>query len=164
MKLIFLLPLALGNMVSSLTIETKSTTPHWVTLSCDSGHKYLFSETEMTWQDARAECKLYGGWLVEISGLRENNCLLKYAESVGLQDWWWTGGNDEANEGVFVHDHDGTELEWLSCWASNTDGVEGRHGIENNALIFGTYQDYRAGCWYDDRGYLKWKFICEGIA
>ena len=60
------------------------------------GHKYLFSDTALTWQDARAECALYGGWLVNIggfhSGVEEQNCLLRYGHSQGYDAWYWTDG------------------------------------------------------------------------
>ena len=73
-------------MVSSLAIKSNSSAPHWETLDCQPGHKYLFSENKMTWPDARVECELYGAYLLEISGIKKNNCLLKYAESEGWQD------------------------------------------------------------------------------
>ena len=60
------------------------------------GHKYLFSDTALTWQDARAECALYGGWLVNIggfhSGVEEQNCILRYGHSQGYDAWYWTDG------------------------------------------------------------------------
>ena len=40
------------------------------------------------------ECELYGGWLVNISGVRENNCLNRFAHSkIGLVNkWYWIDG------------------------------------------------------------------------
>ena len=58
------------------------------------GHKYLFSETKMTWEEARGECALYGGWLIDILNIREQNCLLRHVyETPGLEDdYFWTDG------------------------------------------------------------------------
>merc|ERR1712179_706649 len=40
------------------------TVPEWVELECENDHKYLFSDVQHNWNEARAECVLYGGWLV----------------------------------------------------------------------------------------------------
>ena len=57
------------------------------------GHKYLFSEIKHNWVDAAAECELYGGWLVNIESLAEQNCLVRYGNTHGLNAWYWTDGN-----------------------------------------------------------------------
>ena len=61
-----------------------------------AGHKYLFSEVALNWEDARAECELYGGWIVDVNDVYEENCLLQYATTtVGIIDtdsWFWTDG------------------------------------------------------------------------
>ena len=56
------------------------------------GHKYLFSDTALSWQDARAECALYGGWLVNIQTVEEQNCLVRHGRSQGLDTWYLTDG------------------------------------------------------------------------
>ena len=58
------------------------------------GHKYLFSETDMTWEEARGECALYGGWLIDILDFHEQNCLLRHAHATpGLENQgYWTDG------------------------------------------------------------------------
>merc|ERR1712193_32127 len=53
--------------------------PSWVNLSCQPGHKYLFSNTGLVWTEAMVECQLYGGYLLHIDNRREQNCLLNYA-------------------------------------------------------------------------------------
>ena len=62
---IFLI-LLLGNMVSIFAIKSNSSAPHWETLDCQPGHKYLYSENKMTWPDARVEGELYLAYLFEI--------------------------------------------------------------------------------------------------
>ena len=48
----------------------------------------------MTWEEARGECALYGGWLIDILDIREQNCLLRHVyETPGLEDdSFWTDG------------------------------------------------------------------------
>ena len=62
-------------------------------IDCKEGHKYLFSEITHNWVDAAAECELYGGWLVNIESLAEQNCLVRYGNTHGLNSWYWTDGN-----------------------------------------------------------------------
>ena len=58
------------------------------------GHKYLFSDTTHTWDEALVECELYGGWLVNIGSVQEQNCLMKFAHSAAelVNKWYWTDG------------------------------------------------------------------------
>ena len=58
-----------------------------------AGHKYLFNTEEgHTWEDAIAECQLYGGWLIDVTSLAEHNCLMRYGNSQGFENWFWTDG------------------------------------------------------------------------
>ena len=67
-----------------------SSTPAWQDLNCEEGHRYLFSEVAITWEEARGECQLYGGWLVDLRSRREQNCLIRYAQAAGVtEDWHW---------------------------------------------------------------------------
>ena len=79
----------------SFTLALSSTTslPGWEDIQCEEGHKYLFSDTQHTWQDAREECELYGGWLLSINSLQEQNCLVRFAQTSGLHaGWFWHDG------------------------------------------------------------------------
>merc|ERR1712203_675469 len=87
--------------------------PSWVK-ACNG--TYLFSEDTRTWNDAYGECELYGGHLVQIDGLAENFCLLKYAHADGLSDWYWHSGNDITAEGVWEQ-YDGQLILWTPWWA-----------------------------------------------
>ena len=70
--------------------------PSWHNLNCEEGHKYLFSDETRPWQDARDECELYGGWLLDINSQREQNCLVRFAHSSGLHTgWYWHDGRIE---------------------------------------------------------------------
>ena len=66
--------------------------PQWMNLGCEDNHKYLFSDVVHSWFDAVAECQLYGGWLLSLGSLEEQNCLLRYGQSQGLDAWYWTDG------------------------------------------------------------------------
>ena len=58
---------------------------------CQLGHMYLFSEEARPWLEAKAECELYGGWLVDIRSQAEANCLMRYGMDLGCQ-YYWTDG------------------------------------------------------------------------
>ena len=83
---IFLLPF-------SLALCSSSSLPGWNDLECEEGHKYLFSDDLRTWHDARDECELYGGWLVDINSQREQNCLVRFAHSADITSgrFWHDG-------------------------------------------------------------------------
>ena len=67
--------------------------PQWQNLNCEEGHKYLFSDVTHTWEDALAECQLYGGWLLSLDSLEEQNCLLRYDNISPVPTaWYWTDG------------------------------------------------------------------------
>ena len=95
------------NVISILSsfILVVSSVPHWEDLQCEDGHKYLFSEVSLTWDEAVGECSLYAGWLVALNSLQEQNCLLKHAQNEGLtEDWYWTDGNSQRN--FLIYDFD----------------------------------------------------------
>ena len=91
MKPTILIILQLVFLCQAGLIAEKS--PRWENLECEAGHKYLFSEVMMTWEDARVECELYGGWLVDINSLQEHNCLLRHGNSQGYDTWYHIDGN-----------------------------------------------------------------------
>lgn len=67
--------------------------PQWHDLNCEEGHRYLFSDVMHPWDDAVAECQLYGGWLLSLDSLAEQNCLLRFENTASIpQDWYWTDG------------------------------------------------------------------------
>ena len=79
---------------SLISLAFCSSTPEWQELNCAEGHKYLFSEVQMTWEEARGECQLYGGWLVDLRTRKEQNCLLRYAQAAGVPEgWYWHDGD-----------------------------------------------------------------------
>merc|ERR1712241_1647013 len=87
--------------------------PHWQELECEAGHKYLFSDQTRSWQDAREECELYAGWLVNIGSLEEQNCLLRYGKSQGYDAWYWTDAYFD-DTWTWTHALDNSEVSWFS--------------------------------------------------
>merc|ERR1712141_146747 len=91
--------------ILSLTVSGSSL-PGWEELQCEGRHKYLFSDVRLTWQDAREECELYGGWLLSINTMQEQNCLVRFAHSSGLHTgWFWHDGNFVYSTFYVVHPH-----------------------------------------------------------
>ena len=165
--------------VSLLSLASSSSLPGWENLQCERGHKYLFSDVSHTWQDARDECELYGGWLLSINSQQEQNCLVRFAHSSGLHTgWFWHDGNfcifllfmlfipiflkanDVADEGVLVHAKDNSDLIWINdrigCNVDHWD-----RGYDYYVLgLFGE-SDRRTGAWCDVPD-VDYYFICEG--
>ena len=46
----------------------------------------------LTREEARAECTLYGGWLLSLGSLQEQNCLMRAGSSSPQTHWYWTDG------------------------------------------------------------------------
>ena len=160
-----------------------SSLPSWHDLQCEPGHKYLFSDLYHTWQDAREECELYGGWLLSINSQQEQNCLVRFAHSSGLQaGWFWHDGgiyfslkklvsivlflvNDAADEGILVHARDNSDLTWVNhLFSCGGQSYMYHRGYDYYMLgLFGE-NDRATGAWCDvDETYSSAYFICEGL-
>ena len=115
------------------------------------------------WAESRAECELYGGWLVQINDLEEYNCLLSEGKGLGLSNWYWTDGNDVADAGIWTHAYDGSPVSFFApdFGCSCADRVC-RIGGDAFLLNIGGDRHYRGN--YCDQQSLKTDlFICEGI-
>merc|ERR1712126_237481 len=138
--------------------------PHWENLECERGHKYLFSEVTLSWTEARIECELYGGWLVDVNSLQEHNCLLRYGNLQGFNTWFWTDANDLESKGVWVHASTDTELTWINprldccdawdqtCFRADAEGAF-MFGILDNKSI--------NSAWCTNPINTERNFICE---
>merc|ERR1711962_992548 len=100
--------------LASSTPLTRELTPSWME-ACNG--TYLFSEDKKTWSDAYGECELYGGHLLQIDGLAENFCLLKYAHAEAPVDWYWHSANDIMAE--VWEQYDGQMILWTPWWYSD---------------------------------------------
>ena len=47
-----------------------------------------------TWQDAKLECELDGGFLLNLKDISEQNCLMRFAQTQNqnIDQWYWTDG------------------------------------------------------------------------
>merc|ERR1711971_410646 len=111
-----------------------ATLPRWQDLECEKGHKYLFSEETRSWQDAKEECELYGGWLVDIRSQAEAKCLMRYGTTLG-QSSYWTDGNDIGHTGVWTHARDNTDVTWFPRIQTCSSGHE-QYSLGGDALQF----------------------------
>merc|ERR1712192_44229 len=140
--------------IASSTPLSKELTPSWVK-ACNGS--YLFSEDKKTWNDAYGECELYGGHLVQIDGLAENFCLLKYAHAEGLPaDWYWHSANDIVAEGVWEQ-YDGQLVLWTPWWAHEHPSG----GTGHNCGVVGLSTDRYAGQWASATCTNSYHYICE---
>merc|ERR1712154_368960 len=159
-----MLPILFAIGVLSASVSS-SFLPQWQELNCEANHKYLFADVTHTWQDAREECALYGGWLLSIDSMQEQNCLLKYAKTNVQSGWFWHDATDSETEGVYVHAKDNLDLTWINTrW--RCDKVRSFNSADDfDYLFLGLYgeNDVRTGAWcsYDDT--QKYYFICEGL-
>ena len=137
------------------------------------------------WTEAFAECELYGGWLVNIADIKEQNCLMTHASAQNYNTWYWTGGKNlilmiqliekhylahvEETPGVFVSSS-GEPLEWYyPKWTCDNYYDYDGHGRYNTVygggdafmIYLGDHQ--LAGAWCDWHKDQKHYFICEGL-
>jgi len=156
-------------LIFSISLMTKngfSSYPQWQDLECQAGHKYLFNtEQKHTWEVAIAECRLHGGWLLDITDIAEYNCLIRYGNSQRLDAWFWTDANDQASNGVWVHASTNTELTWINpkwgcAWMNGNRADSGFLG--GNVMIMNFSNDKRInGAWCDDSTTNAWNYICK---
>ena len=118
-----------------------------------------------TWFDARAECDLYGGWLVQINSQEEYNCLMRHGTGANLDDTYWTDVNDVGNTGVWTHAFDDSAVSFypprvLCHCTDNQPGCSNGGDVyilsfENDRHVRGNYCDRSSS--------QASKFICEAL-
>ena len=52
----------------------------------------LIRSKKLSWFDASDECNLYGGYLLHIDTLKQQNCLLDYEHIANIAGWFWQDG------------------------------------------------------------------------
>merc|ERR1719348_751845 len=149
---------------SSNETELQSKQPSWVELECQPGSKYLFSDDLLIWEEARARCGLYNGWLVDIQDVHEQNCLMEYALTTdGIGDIaYWTDANDFEITGVWKHASSDTEVKFFGS-KSITCYNEGKWGPGiGNAILFYTSSNHPySGIWCNTPSTSAFHYICE---
>ena len=135
----------------------------------------MFSDSLLTWTDARDECNLYGGFLLHISDIKEQNCLLRYGLSQGFNSWYWTDGikhisvifyfisfavNDIENKGIYVSaSNSDQEVTWFSPKLKSG----GAELFAGDAILLNISPTLNNGAWCDVVLSAKSKFICEAL-
>ena len=97
------------------------------------------------------------GKLFEPKTLAINKKVHKMAVEVIPRSYFWIGVNDKDNEGRWVYDSDGSQLEFVAPWGSSHYGSRG--SSENCVLYF---NPDNIGKWVDVRcTRLAYNSICE---
>lgn len=165
-----------GLLVLALGASGESA-PSWVAL-CGKG--YLFSDYTETWDEAGADCELYGGYLVRIESRHENNCIMRHAVQEDLKHaYWWTSGsrlenihtqftsiiensaqiflgNNLETRGVWTFEN-GDDMDWMAGWGHD----DPNNMFGTSAITISFNADPRAGLWFDASTTTKLNFICE---
>ena len=117
-----------------------------------SGHTYLLCTSAQNWWNARSFCLQFGMDLVTINNANENSWLFNQAGPISAQKWW-TGLNDQANEGSFVWSSG--QYSGYTNWHS---GEPNNVGNEDCMQIFRFGWDYT---WNDEPCGSAFKYVCE---
>ena len=126
-------------------------TGNWIALP-GTNKQISISKIQKSFEDANNFCTGGGGILYEPRNTTIYTNVLNYASSEGIVNFW-LGIHDKANEGVFVYESDGTNIQW-SDWnvhePNNWNGVTGEHCVE---MLWN-------GKWNDIACDAKKSFIC----
>merc|ERR1711915_165514 len=148
--------------------DVKSQQPSWVDLECQQGHKYLFSDDKLIWEEARARCELYNGRLVDIGNVHEQNCLTRHALTTsGLANHpYWTDANDIGLQGIWMHDSTGDEVSFfgpksITC---NLGGSDWGPGNGQAILIsMSASAESSTGTWCNWHIDTQQHYICKAL-
>lgn len=120
------------------------------------GGSLAFCKDPRTWFDAEADCVARGGHLASIHDGEDQYEL--YTQAFPLspdrwKDYWWVGGNDQGEEGMFIWS-DGTPFDY-SFWLSDQPNDDG--GDEDCLDLSWWVQ----GTWNDVACEAKLQYICK---
>ena len=108
-----------------------------------NGHTYFLTDSRLSWFDAEAEARAWGGHLVTINDYLEQNWLADtFRRPNGCEDACWIGFNDVEQEGTWVWTNGESVLytNWFGTSEPNDCG-----GNEDAAVING----HPGGTWND---------------
>eukprot|EP00092_Neocalanus_flemingeri_P048939 GFUD01056073.1.p1 GENE.GFUD01056073.1~~GFUD01056073.1.p1 ORF type:complete len:152 (+),score=24.19 GFUD01056073.1:72-527(+) len=138
-----------------LLLATQVCSSFWLGMC---GGRYYFSENSATWTEAIGFCQRYGGHLLQIENIQENNCLLKEAMSRNKAGVWWHNANDRQVEGVLRHG-DGGDVLWQPWWYGDIGRPDG--GSSEDCFSVYISGNTYAGVWNDRPCSFNLKYICE---
>ncbi len=115
------------------------------------GDAYMFCGAQ-SWHNAANYCETYGYTLLSVSDAGENTFAVDTAYR-WYRGKWWTGGNDEAQEGNWRwRSGEGWGFSaWHNAEPNNLGGNE-------HCMQLGRFLDYT---WNDEPCYQAFRFICE---
>merc|ERR1711962_747366 len=147
---------------AKLQLQDRAVTPHWEAV-CNTS--LLFSEDKKNWEDARGECELYGGNLVQIRNMEINYCILRHAHSKALPaDWYWHSGNDIDEEGVYRYNRAGDFPPLagdLILWSPIWENGRPNGAKSQNCLLVSLSSDGYAGQWNDYPCTNVHRYVCQ---
>lgn len=134
-----------------------------------NGHTYKYYEESTDWYSAKEICEKYGGYLVVITSIEENEFLIRNLPNFN-KSFYWIGATDEVQEGTW---------EWItgenfsySNWSKNSPNNNNRK--EHYAGFMSKEENYDGyptpiGSWNDfeilptdDSGFIcEWDFVKE---
>jgi hypothetical protein len=115
-------------------------------------HAYLFCEDRRDFREAASECADLGYFLVTVSSDQENSWLHETSEVLSGQEWW-TGFNDQDDEGTFT---------WLSGEAVNyTNWADGEPNDYGRGEDCAPIHSARSDAWNDVSCDNDYRWICE---
>ncbi|XP_048579857.1 uncharacterized protein LOC5521688 isoform X1 [Nematostella vectensis] len=126
---------------------------------CDFGWEffgtscYKFNTARKTWSMAKADCHGAGGYLVKVDDATEQNFLSYRSRTISQS--MWIGATDEAAEGHFVWEGDGTLVNYTNWFRGEPNDHSGKEDCVE--MIAGYY----AGYWNDNFCEQFRNFICE---
>lgn len=94
-----------------------------------AGHTYLLIDNNTTWTEARAYCKLLGGYLAEVNSEAEKTFLDSFLDS-GKRSWYLLGGRKES--GRWIWDNAFLEPVRYIQWSAD----EGRNWNNTYLMIY----------------------------
>lgn len=125
-----------------------------------NGSKYLLFDNSITWKDAKEACKLFGGFLATITSNEEQQAINGMLSS-GLKQFYYIGGTDERNEGVFEWStgEQYSFTNWYTNAPTNSRNLEDYMLIHNESTRLGKWNDAtNDNCIYGNKVF---GFVCE---
>lgn len=115
--------------------------------ACDYQGKYIISSTHAKWPKAKLMCEEAGLILAKVRNAKENEEIKQAAayflgerveEEWDQSNWFWIGGNDMAEEGVYRWSDDDEEFDATASWISwrnpNPDNAERKGSVGQDAI------------------------------
>lgn len=132
-------------------------------------HSYKYYEEATDWHSAKEICEKYGGYLVTITSVEENEFLICNLPNSN-KSFYWIGATDEAQEGIWrwANGEKFSYNNWSDSSPNNNNEKEHYAGFMNKEENYDGYST-PIGSWndfelfpMDDGGFIcEWDFVNE---